>query len=406
MSARTVLSPYTSLFSVPGARAFSVAGWLARLPIATVGLGSLLLVQGETGSYGLGGAVSGVLALAFAAASPQWGRAADRFGQTRVLRAATTLYLLFGAAFAALVVADAPRWTWFVLAALTGASEANVGSLVRARWAHALAEPGSLQTAFAFESVVDEVVFVVGPPLATVLAASVAPAAGFLVGLAAGGVGGFLLARLEATAPPVERHDPALARPPRARVVGPALVVVTLTYVAMGAVFGAMDVVVVGFATAQGQPAVGGLALACYAGGSLVAGLVYGLVRLPGTLPARFVALAVLFALLAQLLHLVDGLLVLVLVVFLAGLSIAPVLVSGMSLVEQRVPRAGLTEGLAWTSSGLGIGVTLGSALAGRAVDAWGAQTSFAVPALAAAATGVVALAGAALLRSPEESPA
>jgi len=397
--ARTVLSPYTSLFTVPGARAFSVAGWLARLPSATVGLGTVLLVQGETGSYGVAGAVSGTLALAFAAASPQWGRAADRFGQGLVLRAATTAYLLLGLAFVVVVVADAPRWSWFVLAALTGASAANVGSLVRARWAYALGDPGRLQTAFAFESVVDEVVFVVGPPLATVLAATVAPAAGFLAGMVAGVVGGFVLARLEATAPPVAAHEAGRPRPPRAGVLSASLVVVTVTYLAMGAVFGAMDVVVVGFATAEGAPAAGGLALACYAAGSLLAGLVYGLLRLPGTLAARFVVVAVLFGASAQLLHLVGSLLVLVPIVFLAGLAIAPVLVSGMSLVESRVPRSGLTEGLAWTSTGLGVGVTLGSALAGRAVDAWGAQTSFAVPALAAAAVGLFALAGAALLR-------
>jgi MFS family permease len=401
VSARTVLSPYTRLFTVPGARAFSTAGWLARLPSATVGLGTVLLVQGETGSYGVAGAVSGTLALAFAAASPRWGRAADRFGQGRVLRTATSAYLLIGVAFVVAVVAAAPRWSWFVLAALTGASAANIGSLVRARWAHALGDPGHLQTAFAFESVVDEVVFVVGPPLATVLAATVAPAAGFVAGLVAGVVGGFVLSRLEATEPPVAAREAGRPRGPRPRVLSATLLVTTVTYLAMGAVFGAMDVVVVGFATAEGQRAAGGLALACYAAGSLVAGLVYGLLRLPGTLAARFVVLAVLFGLAAQLLYLVGSLVVLVPVVFLAGLTIAPVLVSGMSLVESRVPRSGLTEGLAWTSTGLGVGVTVGSALAGRAVDAWGAQTAFAVPALAAAGTAVVALLGSGLLRRP-----
>ena len=41
---------------------------------------------------------------------------------------------------------------------------------MRARWADALPDPAQRQTAFAFESVVDEVVFVVGPPLVTLLA--------------------------------------------------------------------------------------------------------------------------------------------------------------------------------------------------------------------------------------------
>jgi predicted MFS family arabinose efflux permease len=84
---------------------------------------------------------------------------------------------------------------------------------------------------------------------------------------------------------------------------------------------------------------------------------------------------------------------------FLAGLTVAPVLVSGTSLVESRVGRGVLTESLAWTITGLTLGVTAGSALAGAAVDAWGAETAFAVPALAAACAGIFSLAGAPVLR-------
>jgi predicted MFS family arabinose efflux permease len=67
--------------------------------------------------------------------------------------------------------------------------------------------------------------------------------------------------------------------------------------------------------------------------------------------------------------------------------------------VESRVPRAALTEALTWVVTGLTLGVTVGSALAGSAVDAWGAETAFAVPALAAALAGLLALAGLPLLR-------
>jgi predicted MFS family arabinose efflux permease len=86
---------------------------------------------------------------------------------------------------------------------------------------------------------------------------------------------------------------------------------------------------------------------------------------------------------------------------FLAGLTIAPVLVSGTSLVESRVAPGVLTESLAWTITGLTLGVTAGSAVAGAAVDAWGAEAAFAVPALAAGLAALLALAGAPLLRRP-----
>ena len=95
-------------------------------------------MEGETGSYGLAGAVAGTLALVGSLTSPQWARAMDRRGQGLVLRIAFTGYLVFGIAFVAAVVLDSPQWTWFVLAGLTGACGPNIGSIVRARWADAL----------------------------------------------------------------------------------------------------------------------------------------------------------------------------------------------------------------------------------------------------------------------------
>ncbi len=397
---RNPFSPYARIFTVPGSRSFSFAGWLARVPMSTVGLGSVLLVAGETGSYGLAGAVAGTLSLAFAVGSPQWARGMDRIGQSRVLVVSSTAYLAIGLVFATAVVVGLPQWTWFVLAALTGACGANVGAAVRARWAHALPEADDRQTAFAFESVVDEVVFVVGPPSVTFLAALVAPPAGFVVGLVVGVAGAVWLSRQEATQPPFHRTTAGEPRP-RTSVLSPPLLVVATVYLAVGTVFGAMDVVVVGFAELQGAPVVAGVALAAYAGGSLVSGLVYGVVRLPGSLTARFVGCAVFFAVVAQGLLLVGSLTWLVPTAFLAGLAIAPVLVSGMSLVESRVPRAALNEGLTWTTTGLTLGVTAGAALAGAAVDAWGPQDAFLVPSLGAATAGVLALAGGLLLRGP-----
>ncbi len=406
MSPRTFFSPYVRLFAVPGSGAFSFAGWLARLPMPILGLGAVLLVEGETGSYGLAGSVAGTLALVGSFASPAWARAMDRRGQGAVLRLAFTLYLLSGIAFVAAVVAGAPTWSWFVLSGLTGAFGPNVGSIVRARWAHALDSDGR-QTAFAFESVVDEVVFVIGPPLVTLLATLINPSVGFLTGVGIGFCGGMWLSRLRETEPPVEPREPG-RRGRSSALLAPAVVAVTVAYLAVGAVFGAMDVVVVAFAEHEGAPPFAGLALAVYAGGSLVAGLVYGVLRLPGTLAARFVGCAVFFGVAAQALLLARSLPLLVLVVFVAGLAIAPVLVSGMSLVESRVPRASLTEALTWVFTGLTLGVTAGSALAGAAVDSWGAQSAFAVPAVGAALAALLALAGTPLLRraAPVPEPA
>jgi hypothetical protein len=403
VSPRTVFSPYARLFAVPGAAWFSLAGWVGRLPAPMLGLGAVLLIEGETGSYALAGAVSGTLALSYGVSGPLWARAIDRRGQGRMVRIAMAALAVTGVAFVVAVVAGGPRWSWFPLAAAVGGTGPNIGSLVRARWS-AVLQPIDRQTAYAFEAVADEVVFVVGPPLVTLLATLIAPPVGFLTGIAFGVAGGLWLAAQTATEPPVHRVEAGGGRP-RSSVLTPTLLVVLVTYLAVGTLFGAIDVVVVGFAEAEGAPALAGPALAVFAAGSLVAGLAYGLARLPGTLAARFVGTAVAFGLAGQLLWGVGSLPVLIGSGFLAGLTIAPVLVSGTSLVESRVGPGVLTESLAWTITGLTVGVTAGSALAGVAVDAWGAEQAFAVPALAAGMTAVLALAGAALLRSPAAAP-
>jgi len=234
--------------------------------------------------------------------------------------------------------------------------------------------------------------------LVTLLATLISPPAGYLSGLFIGVVGGFWFAGLRSSEPPVHAVDPT-GPSRRAALLSPTILVVAIVSVAMGAVFGAMDVVVVGFAQEAGASASAGLALAVFALGSLVAGLVYGLVRLPGSLAARYIGCVVFFGLALQLLLVVGSLGVLIPVAFVAGLSIAPALVSGTSLVEARVPRSALTEALSWITTGLTLGVTAGSALAGAAVDAWGAESAFAVPAVAAGMAGLLVVAGAPLLR-------
>lgn len=384
-----LLGPYGPVLRTPGGAAFSGAGLLARMPISMTGLGAVLLVSAETGRYGLAGVTAGVLAMSFTLVSPLVARLVDRHGQARVLRPAVLVWAASGSAFVLAVQAGWPTWTWLVLAFLFGASGPNVGSLVRARWASVLDDPGRRQTAFAFESVVDEVVFVTGPPLVTLLATSIAPQVGLATALVIGVVGGLLLAAQRGTEPvPGGRDEHGSAT---AVLRDPGLVVVALTYVAIGTVFGAMDVVVVGYSEAVGAKELAGVVLAVYAAGSLVAGLVYGAVRWPGTLATRFLVTCSLFGAAGFAFLFVDSLLVLAVLAFLAGLTIAPVLVSGMSLVESRVPRSSLTEGLAWTTAALTLGVTIGASVGGHAIDTWGAREAFRVQTVAGLASAVLA---------------
>src|SRR6478735_7564831 len=80
-----MLTAYRRVFSRPGALAFSATALVARLPIAMMTLGIVLLVSALTGSYGLAGQVSAAYIIGNAVFAIPHGRLTDRFGQRRVL---------------------------------------------------------------------------------------------------------------------------------------------------------------------------------------------------------------------------------------------------------------------------------------------------------------------------------
>ncbi|MFF9351193.1 MFS transporter [Streptomyces sp. NPDC014734] len=393
-----MLSPYRAIFAAPGTKGFSAAGFLGRMPLSMMSIGVVTMVSQITGRYGLAGALSATLALSAAVFGPRISRLVDRHGQRRVLRPATLLAL---AAVAGLLVCAQQRladWTLFVFAAGAGCVP-SVGSMIRARWAEIYrGSSHRLHTAYAWESIVDEVCFIVGPIVSIGLSTSWFPEAGPL--LAAGFllVGVFWLTAQRATEPvpdPRERRTGASALRSR------GLQVLVVTFVATGALFGAIDLVTVAFAEEQGHKAAASLVLAVYALGSCVAGVVFGLLRPRGKPSVRWLVGVCAMAVSMIPLQLAGNLPFLAVALFVAGLAIAPTMVTTMALVEQHVPRAALTEGMTWTSTGLAVGVTLGSSAAGWVVDASGARAGYAVPAVAGALAAAVAFLGYRRLSGP-----
>jgi MFS family permease len=64
-------------------------------------------------------------------------------------------------------------------------------------------------------------------------------------------------------------------------------------------------------------------------------------------------------------------------VIFFSGLSIAPTLIGGFSLIERKVPRRLLTEGMTLLSTAIGVGLAVGPPVAGRLIDAHGAHWGY-----------------------------
>ena len=395
-------NPYREIFQAPGAKAFSATGFVARLPLAMITLGIVTMLSQTHGEYWLAGAVSATFALANSLIAPQVSRLVDRHGQGRVLIPATAAAV---AALAGLILATrsgAPVWTLFLFAALAGLMP-SMSALVRARWTELYRDSPKLRTAFAFESVVDEVIYMAGPTLAIGLSVTVFPEAGPLAATVLLAIGTLLFAAQRATEPPV--HAAEAGRGASVIRLG-SVRVVALTLAAIGAIFGTAEVTAIAFAEAQGQKAAASLVLASYAAGSLIVGLVFGTLKLRMPLATQFLCAIALAALTTLPLLAVDSIPVLAVVLFLAGAAVSPTLITAMGLVERLVPPSQLTEGITWAMTGLGIGVAIGSSASGWVIDTYGATSGFWVSVASGAAALAIALAGQRWLRGEARTPA
>ena len=372
-----MLMPYVHLMRRPGAGAFFAAGIVGRMPISMIGLGIVILIAHEKGSYGLAGAVSGVAVVAGALTGPIQGRLVDRFGQRLLLLVGTVLCTIGLLGLLVAVHADAPSGMLYLISFVAGGTRPQVGSFVRARWTHLLGRGRALQTAFALEAVGDEVVFIVGPVLVAVLANQVSPYAALGAAGTLGLVGGIWLALLRASDPPGRGKSDGAEKAPLPWL---SLLLLSIIGLGLGATLGSAEVVTIAFTEEVGQPDMSGVVLAVWAFGSLLAGLWYGSVHWRAPVERRLLLGTIALAIMLSPLPWVGSIPALGAVLFGAGLTIAPTMVAVTACVEEWVPPQRLTEAITWTVTGLLLGVAPGNAAAGHAVDLWGASTAYWVP--------------------------
>ncbi len=396
------LRPYADIFRVPGAWRFSAAGVIGRMPMSMFGLGTVLLISAGTGKYGVAGAVSAVGSLGYAFCWPQIARLVDVRGQRRVL---LPLLAVFTTATAALIVTvelHAPTWAFFVCGAVAGATMPSLGTLVRARWSVLLAGSPRLHAAFSFESVADELCFVIGPAAVTLLATEVFPAAG--VGVAAVlCLGGTLWFAAQRRTEPAVRATGAVRQSRRAEgAPAPGLVVLAPVYLLLGAMFVSIDLSTVSFAQHFGHKPLAGFILGTYALGSATGGLWYGARQWRAPVETRFAVTLTLTVLGVATFWAQPNLVTLTCGIYLCGLTIAPTLIAGFSLLEAQAKPGRRTEAMSWLSSGIGVGLAVGASVVGFILDAHGPRAGYAFAAACGAASAATCLAGLRRLRSPQ----
>ncbi|EFA22971.1 MFS transporter [Bifidobacterium gallicum] len=426
------------MFALPGAKAFSASAALARLPLSMMSLGIVLALNHLYNNWTVAGAMSGAYILAVAAVTPLYARLFDRFGQRRVGSVVLAVQVVVMCAFAIAALMRVPIPLLFVLAIIMGGTQFSFGALVRTRWAYLLERTDNedlLDTAYAFEAAVDEVIYIFGPILAASLATGVHPVSQLFVPTAAAAIGGTIFFAQRSTQPPVlhavvatpelvAADDPELrlargefdgnkaadtfftqrrTRPSqsatRKQVRNVLLYVGILplcfTFLIFNMSFTAFDVSITAWMELHHLDAFLGVQLAMLAAGSLIGALVFGSHAHRGSHWRRMVICLALLALGFVGMRLtMDNFAVLGITELLAGLVVAPLLATGNLIIKDTVPDSQLTEGLSWLTTANAVGSSFGSIVAGIVVDKFDAYSGVMVTWIVVAASIPFAIIG------------
>ena len=384
------LERYSALLGQPALRSAIAASVLGRLPIGITGLAILMLAQDASGSFGRGGAVAACYVAGLATVAPLFGRLIDRYGPRPILLFSAFAFPAALASLAFALAESAPLWLSFALAATTGGCFPPITVCMRTFFKQALRDDAMLATAYSLESVVIELIFILGPALVAAFVAFASPAAAVLFAAACGCAGTLLFQRAGALARwRIEpRGEPSLFGPLGERGFLPLLAVI----VCYASAFGLVEIGTTAYATEAGHPALAGVLLGIMSIGSASGGLVYGSRSWRLSLARQFPLMLAIMGLGIAPLALLSALWPFGLWCVPAGIAMAPALIMQSMLVAKISRPEHSTEAFTWSSTGLLAGVGLGLTLGGALLEIAASPAVFAAAAALSLAAGALAL--------------
>lgn len=379
------LRVYASLLRLPHASRSVITGVIGQFPYPFLGMGLLIGIRDGYGSYTLAGVVSSVMALTSAFTGPVVGRLIDTYGQRRVGLPLAGFWIFSILFMSAALHLHWPAWVIVMGGVLLGTS-VPYSSMIRGRWTYVLRQrPGQLNSALSLTSTLEEMMWVIGNPTATVLATSVAllsPMAAAIIAILIS-IWGFLLDDAIEPPPTGPRHRSAApaAAGEAEPVTGGKEQLFTIGFVALlaiqvayGAFIASTNVSVVALSEELGMPGSAGLVIACFSGASMLGAIGYGARAWTSPLWLRFYVGMTIVAAGSALLLFTHSLVSAAAVLFVAGLAQAPTVVNVNQLLISMTPSSRFTEAMAMLGAMFVVGMAVSNLVSGRMVDLLGSH--------------------------------
>lgn len=349
---------YRELLSQPGMLRWSIVRVLTRFPILAAPISFVLLSKTQLGSYGPGAWMSAADVIVECVAAPLLGRRLDRHPMRREVQAALVVNAL-----ALLAIAAGVRYLPVpVLAALAGIAGGSIAGLIgglRSQLTRMLSDE-SVHVALAWESVLADIIFTVGPALVAALAIGVDGRLP-LVLMAAGALAATVLI---GGLPGIDRTAAAPENDATPNL-GALLAAWPIYLTSAAAMFISAQVeIALSPLLEQGGQAIGwtGPLLAAFSVTSVIGGLCYGLRRWPGNYHTQsfvlLTGLAALFALTAAASS--AGVEFMAIPLILAGFFQAGVITAQSLALHSALPEHLRSTGnsLMYTGSCIGYGIS------------------------------------------------
>lgn len=356
---------YIELFRVHGVAAVVWSQLLARFAFGMQTLTFAILLQNKFDNYTVAGLAIGAATLGSAVSAPILGRWMAVVGIKPVILVtsviASACYLLIGFAPVSETIAIG-------ISLVLGLGTPPIQPAARTVYPTLVSGDASRNTLYSVDAILQEIIWILGPVLATVLIATTNTMVPIVVMAVVQLVGGFWFGLLPMVKDaPIPRSTKRMGSVLRSKLVK-FLIIINLLFV------GSFSALEIGAVAAVGQSQAG-FVIAMLSIGSVIGGLTFGhRARSPLALSKQLGVV-----LLGDLLIFFNATdpIWLAICLFISGIGVATAFATMGSIIGKAVKLDDTTEVYGWISSGQNIGYGAGAAIAGIVVDKINSTTSF-----------------------------